>query len=172
MAIVSPFPSSYSATLRPDSVRIGSDRLCHYCGERVGRLQPVIVFALQRPQLVGVAHPECAYFDFRYAQFGISGALTLNPFETSLLAHFYHRLFQLPGQGQPRSAQRRCLAAILLDYPHALADLPALISQFQAENQDELLDYPGDLEKDCYVFLGEVWKTSQAEPLDVYIDFG
>jgi hypothetical protein len=170
MSIVLP-QHSYNTTVTPGSIRIGIYRHCHYCGAEVGNSRPVVIFGLQRPEVVGAAHTECGYFDLRYAQFGISAALTLSRSETSLLAHFYYKLFRLPGQGQPQAALRRCLAALLLDYPGGLASLPVLIAQFKAESRAELELYAGDLETDFYMFLGQVRKTAMAEPLGVEIDF-
>jgi hypothetical protein len=160
-----------STLVRSDSHRIGSDQLCYYCGERVGRLKPLVVFGLQKPEVVGAAHPECGYYDFRHAQFSVTSPAAFSRPETSLLAHFYHQLFQLPGQGQPQAAQRCCLAALLLDFPRGLADFSFKIAQFKDENRAALEAYAGDLETDCYIFMGRVWKAAQAQPLDVWIDF-
>jgi hypothetical protein len=150
---------------------IGGQQPCLYCQREVGYLQPVLIFDLQRPQVVGAAHTDCAYFDLRYAQFSVSGAMVMNMAQTTWLANFYYRLFNLPGEGHPQSALRHCLAALLLDYPSRLKELPVMISLYITENPQESAVYPGDLETDCYRFLSEVGQAASENPLAVAIDF-
>jgi hypothetical protein len=165
-----------SNTLAPARVAepvlyIGGDQPCYYCQREVGYLQAVVIFDLQHPRVVGAAHTDCAYFDLRYAQFSVNGALVLNVAETTLLANFYYCLFSLPGEGHPRASLRHCLAALLLDYPARLNDLPVLIDLYKTENPQEALEYPGDLETDCYVLLSKVGKSARDYPLAAAIDF-
>jgi hypothetical protein len=155
----------------PDEKVIGSRSPCFYCGKTLGFYRPVIIFGLQSAEVVGAAHPECGYFDFRYAQFSLAENLVLNRAETGWLAHFYHRLVKLPGQGQSRAILRRCLAGLLPDFPDQLARIPALLNSTIAENPDEVAHYPGDLETDFYLFLGQVQSAAQNAALNVRIDF-
>jgi hypothetical protein len=155
-----------------DSVILGSASDCFYCGKTIGFYRPVIIFGLKTAEVVGAAHPECGYFDFRYAQFSLSENIVLSREETSWLAHFYQKLVKLPGQGHPEAILRRCLAALLLDYPAELTRIPALLNRFGDENRVELTNYPGDLEWDLYRFLGKVTHAAESEPLNVRIDFG
>jgi hypothetical protein len=150
---------------------IRGDQPCYYCRREVGYLSAAVIFDLQYPRVVGAAHIVCAYFDLRYAQFSVNGTLVLNVAETTLLANFYYRLFNLPGEGHPRAALRHCLAALLLDYPARLNDLPFMIDLYKTENPQEALEYPGDLESDCYVLLSKVGQAARDNPLATAIDF-
>ncbi len=163
--------SSNLTIVKPGSIRITRNSPCYYCGLPVNSRQAVVLFSLQKAGVIGAAHAECGYFDLRHAQFNINRALAIDADETSFLGHFYVKLFFLPGQGQPQSELRHCLAGILLDYPGALTRLPALLAQFKNENRTEVANYRGDLETGFYIFLGQVQKAARAEPLDAEINF-
>lgn len=163
--------SSNLTLAKPSSIRITGSSTCHYCGLPVNSNQIVVLFSLQKAGLIGAAHAGCGYFDLRHAQFTINRALAMDAAETSFLGHFYVKLFSLPGQGQPQSELRHCLAGILLDYPGAVTRLPDLLAQFKDENRMELAHYRGDLETGFYMFLGQVQKAALAEPLDADINF-
>jgi hypothetical protein len=159
-----------STALR-DAVVISNDRLCYYCGRAVGYHQPLIIFGLQRPEVIGAAHPDCGYFDLRYAQFFLPAAMALSSQETSFLAHFYFQLFRLPGEGHAQAALRCCLAEWLLDYPAGLSKIAEFVGEFKAANRQALRTYPGDLEVDLYSFLGKIGQATRCAPLDVTVDF-
>jgi hypothetical protein len=156
--------------LDPAVRRYDMESSCLYCGRPVGRQSPMAVFKLQEPGIVGVAHPQCSYFDFRFAQFSLDGLMPLQAEDISLLAHFYYRLFQLPGQGHHRSILRRSLAALLIGFPEGFLHIPEVISLFKEDNPSEVLRYPGDLETDFYIFLGQVRRDSQRQPFKICID--
>lgn len=160
-----------AASIDLSASTIGCGSLCHYCGRTLGQYRPVIIFDLEQPGVIGAAHPECGYFDFRYAQFTLDANLRLEVAQTSFLAHFYRHLVHLPGQGDPRFILRHCLAALLPDYPHSLQSLSGHLSLFVEDNRAEALFYPGDLETDFYLFLGEIKQAAENQPLAVLIDF-
>jgi hypothetical protein len=151
--------------------RIGNGSPCFYCGQPLNGHQPVLIFGLDQAEIIGAAHPECGYFDFRYAQFTLLSASRLEGAEASFLAHFYSRLVKLPGQGHPGFTLRHCLASCLPDYPLSLGCLQDRLNEFYQEYPVEVVLYPGDLETDFCLFLGEVKRAARRQPLNILIDF-
>jgi hypothetical protein len=91
--------------------------------------------------------------------------------QISFIIQFYPRLFNLPGSGSPNSKLRRCLAAILLDFPRSITDPLLTFQIFSNSDIDHFQSYQGDLEKDYLRFLGQIQNAARDNPVGIEVDF-
>jgi hypothetical protein len=161
--------SSFSA---PAGLKLISwEAACHFCHKPISRDYPLAIMSLQQAAWIGVSHVECGESAFGYARFSLPAPGVLNSGQISFLVHFYPALFKLPGWGHSRSALRRCLASLLLNYPQGWYDPAPFLRTFIQENQTEIEHYPDDLEADFFNFLAEVQASVITHPLDIELDF-
>lgn len=147
--------------------------LCYICQCPIHRGRPTLLFATDRPLMLGICHSTCGYGRPYYGQFQMCPPYYLSDEQISFLVPFYHRLFSLPGGQEPNRELRRCLALLLLNYPASLANPMASLQKFLDEykhGSHEWL-YDGDLETDFLRFLGQIQRAARKKPSGAEIDF-
>ena len=146
---------------------------CYFCQRPIQRGNPTLIFATDRPELIGICHATCGSGKYRYDQFQTCPPDYLFEEQISFLVQFYPKLYSLPGMNNPNSDLRRCLAYILRDYPASLADpmalLRELLDEYKHQSYQQL--YEGDLETDYLRSLGQIQKAAKGKPVGVEADF-
>lgn len=143
---------------------------CFFCRRPILRGKPTVLFSLDRPGLVGIAHAVCAYGKHKYGHFWTSPPYHLSPEQVSFLVQFFPRLYALPGGEEPNSDLRRCVADLLFGYPRSLKNPLKCLKDFRRTTKIIFNPYHGDLESDFLSFLGQVQGAVRDNPLDVGID--
>jgi hypothetical protein len=169
--MISTFTRRRNLPLIHETQPITWNSLCHFCGQPVQSGNPFLILNIEHPTVVGVAHAICSYNDYRYAQFHLCPPDYLTGSQIAFLVQFYPRLFSLPGWGKTNAELRRCLATLLLNYPHSLLDPLAALRQARGNCPDSSQPYLGDLESDYLRFLGQVHQAAQEQPLKLEVDF-
>ena len=144
---------------------------CYFCQRPIQRGNPTLIFATDRPELIGICHATCGSGKYRYGQFQTCPPDYLSEEQISFLVQFYPKLYSLPGRDEPNSDLRRCLANILWDYPTSLINLTVYLRKFQEQNRNKSKSYEGDLEADFLRTLGQIQKAARENPVGVEADF-
>lgn len=146
---------------------------CSVCSRPIHSGRPTLLFATDKPELVGVCHSTCSYGQNRYGHFQLCPPHYLTNEQVSLLAPFFHRLYSLPGGHEPNGQLRVCFAHLLWDYPTSL--IHPLVAFNESVRQQRLSSrawsYQGDLETDFLRLLGAVHTAAKEKPLDIQVDF-
>ena len=155
-------------------LKIGRAVPCSICQSPIDSGRPVLVFAVDKPQLAAVCHSTCRYNWppwFSYAQYKMCPPYYLPNGETSFLAHAYYKLYGLPGGFEPNRELRLCLAVFLRDYPFSLANPMLSFRRFlnEHERKGRKWLYEGDLEADFFRTLGEIQRRAGDQPIGVEI---
>ena len=153
--------------------KIAWECLCCICQRPIHRGKPTILFATDRPMMLGICHSKCSYDRYSYGLFQMRPPDYLSGEQISFLVQFYHRLYNLPGGQEPNRELRWCLGILLQDYPASLANPMASLRKFLDEHKHwshEWL-YDGDLETDFLRILGQIQRAAREMPVGVEIDF-
>jgi len=146
---------------------------CTICQRPIQRGKPTILFATDRPEMLGICHSTCGYRWYRYGQFQMCPPHYLSDEQISFLVQSYHKLYSLPGGQEPNRELRWCLAVLLQNYPASLTN--PMVSYRQSLDEHKLLPrdwlYEGDLEADLLRLLGQIQSAAREEPLGIEIDF-
>jgi len=147
------------------------NQLCNYCHRPIIRGKPTILFATDKPLLVGVSHSTCAATKSNTGHHQMNPPDHLSREEVAFLIQFYPMLYGLPGGFQPNVALRQCVANLLYDYPISMANPMQCLSAFKGRNKEKARLYQGDLEMDYLRFLAKVQKAAKENPIAVEFDF-
>jgi len=146
---------------------------CTICQRPIQRGKPTILFATDRPEMIGICHSTCGYRWFRYGHFQMCPPGYLSDEQISFLVQFFHRLYSLPGGQEPNGELRLCLAHLLRNYPDSLTNpmvsYRKLLDEHKREHRSWL--YEGDLEADFLHLLGQIQSAARQKPLGIEIDF-
>ena len=147
--------------------------LCSICRRPIYRGKPTLLFATDRPIMVGICHSTCGYGRYNWGKFQMCPPDYLSDEQISFLVEFYHRLYNLPGGREPNRELRACLGLLLRNYPASLANPMASLRKFLDEykhGSQEWL-YNGDLEADFLRLLGQIQRVAREKPMGVEINF-
>ncbi len=147
--------------------------LCSICQRPIQRGKPTILFATDKPEIVGICHTTCGYRWYRYGQFQMCPPYYLSDEQISFLVQFFHRLYSLPGGQEPNRELRWCLSVLLRNYPASLINPMASYRKFLDEHKlgpREWL-YKGDLEADFLRSLAQIQQAAREKSVGIEIDF-
>lgn len=147
--------------------------ICFFCQRPIYRGKPTILLGTDKPMIVGICHSTCGSGKYSYGQFQMRPPDYLSDEQVSFLAHFFSRLYSLPGGFEPNRELRFCLSTLLRDYPASLTDPIASLEKFLDEYRrwsHEWL-YAGDLETDFLRLLGQIQSAAREKPVGLEIDF-
>lgn len=146
---------------------------CYFCQHPIQRGNPTLIFATDRPELIGICHATCGSGKYRYDQFQTCPPDYLSEEQISFLVHYFYRLYSLPGGTKPNRELRFCLITFLQDYPASSTDPMASLRKFLDEYKRWSYEwlYEGDLEADFLRCLGEIQKAAREKPVGVEADF-
>ena len=147
------------------------NHLCNFCHRPIIRGKPTILFATDKPLLLGISHSSCGSTKYKYGHHQMNPPDHLSPEQVAFLIQYFPMLFSLPGGFEPNSDLRRCAANFHWDYPAILANPLKCLHDFLEQNQGEPQTYEGDLEADYLMFLAKVQKAARENPADVEFDF-
>ena len=147
--------------------------LCSICRRPIYRGKPTLLFATDRPMMVGICHSTCCSGRYNYGHFQTCPPDYLSDEQISFLVQFYYRLYSLPGGQEPNRELRGCLATLLRNYPASLANPMASLRKFLDEYKhwSHKWLYNGDLETDFLRLLGQIQRAARENPMGVEIDF-
>jgi hypothetical protein len=147
--------------------------VCHVCQQPIRGGRPTILFAIERPMMMGLVHSRCGYSQSRYGQFQMRPPAFLTAGQVSFLVHFYPRFYSLPGGGQPNGELRICLVHLLREYPVSMINPMASFRESLNEQKryHPAQRYDGDVEADFLRTLGQVQRASIEMPAGTEIDF-
>ncbi len=147
--------------------------LCSICRRPIQRGKPTILFATDRPTMIGISHSKCTYDRYQYGLFQMCPPYYLSDAQISFLVQFYHRLYSLPGGQESNRELRICLATLLRDYPSSMlnpmASFRTCLDEYKRWSSEWL--YQGDLETDFLRILGQIQEAAGTLPVGVEIDF-
>lgn len=153
--------------------RITWKHLCYVCQRPIHGGKPTILFAIDRPMMVGVCHSTCGYRRLQYGHFQMCPPSYLSDEQISFLVQFYYSLYNLPGGQEPNRELRMCLADLLRGYPTSMLNPMESLQTFLDKHKrfyHEWL-YDGDLETDFFHTLGHLQKVARQSPVGAEIDF-
>lgn len=146
---------------------------CSICQRLIYRGKPTLLFATDRPMMVGICHSTCGYGRYNYGHFQMCPPHYLSNEQISFLVEFFHKLYSLPGGQEPNRELRWCLGILLRDYPASLFNPMESLRYFLNEHKrwsHEWL-YSGDLETDYLRLLGQIQREAREKPVELEIDF-
>ncbi|MBT9162432.1 MAG: hypothetical protein DDT27_00990 [Dehalococcoidia bacterium] len=147
--------------------------LCSICRRPIYRGKPTLLFATDRPIMVGICHSTCGYGRYNWGKFQMCPPDYLSDEQISFLVQFYPRLYSLPGRQEPNRELRACFGLLLWNYPASLANpmesLRKFLDEYKHWSQEWL--YDGDLEADFLRLLGQIQRVAREKPMEVEIDF-
>jgi hypothetical protein len=147
------------------------NHLCNFCHRPIPRDKPTILFATDKPLLLGISRSTCGATKYKYGHHQMIPPAHLSCEQVSFLIQYFPMLYSLPSGFESNSDLRRCAANFHWDYPDILAYPLKCVHDFQEQNQDEPRKYEGDLEADYLKFLGNVQKAAKENPVDVKFEF-
>jgi hypothetical protein len=147
------------------------NHLCNFCNRPIIRGKPTILFATDKPLLIGISHSTCGATKYKYGHHQMNPPDHLSQEQVAFLIQYFPALYSLPGGFESNSDLRRCVADFHWNYPAILANPMKSVYDFQEQNQDEPRTYEGDLEADYIGFLAKVQKAAKENPVDAEFDF-
>jgi len=151
--------------------KIAWNHYCNFCQRPIFRGKPTILFATDKPALLGISHSSCAANKYNLGRYQMNPPDYFSKEEVAFLIQFYPMLYSLPGRFEPNADLRRCVADFLWNYPAIMANPMKCVFEFKEENKDKPQTYEGDLEADYLSFLAKVQKAAKENPIDVEFDF-
>jgi len=124
------------------------NHLCNFCHHPITRSKPTIIFAADKPLMLGISHSTCGATKFRYGRHQMNPPVHLSKEQVAFLIQFFPMLYSLPGGFEPNVDLRRCAADMLDDYPVSLVNPLECLRKFTKCNVGLLQPYEGDLEAD------------------------
>ena len=147
------------------------NHLCNFCHHPITRGKPTILFATDKPLMLGISHSTCDTTTFRYGRHQMNPPAHLSREQVAFLIQFFPMLFGLPGGFEPNADLRRCVADFHWNYPAIETNPMKCINEFREQNKDNPQTYQGELEADYLRFLAKVQKAAKENPMDVEFDF-
>ena len=147
------------------------NHLCNFCHRPIISGKPTILFATDKPLLLGISHSACGARKYSYGHHQMNPPDHLSREHVAFLIQYFPMLYSLPSGFEPNSDLRRCAANFHWDYPAIIVNPMKCVRDFQEQNQDEPRKYEGDLETDYLKFLVKVQKAAKENPVDVEFDF-
>jgi hypothetical protein len=147
------------------------NHLCNFCHRPITGGKPAILFATDKPLLLGISHSTHGATKYKYGHHQMTPPVHLSREKVAFLIQYFPMLYSLPGEFESNSDLRRCVANFHWNYPAILANPLKCVHDFQEQNQDEPRKYEGDLEADNLIFLAKVQKAAKENPVDVEFDF-
>ncbi len=144
---------------------------CYFCHRQITRGKPTILFATEKPILLGISHSTCVATKYNYGRHQMNPPDYLSKEEVSFLIQFFPLLYSLPGGFEPNAGLRWCVADMLRDYPAVMANPMKCFQEFREQNKYKTQTYKGDLETDYLRFLAKVRKAAKENLVDVEFDF-
>jgi hypothetical protein len=147
--------------------------LCHVCQRPIQSGRPTVLFAADRPLMVGICHSTCGYGQHNYGHFQMCPPDYLTEDQISFLVPLYFSLLNLPGGLEPKGGLRVSLAFLLRDYPFSMVNLMASFKKCLEENKkwSAKWQYEGDLERDFLRILGDIDNRAREMPTGIEINF-
>jgi hypothetical protein len=142
---------------------------CYFCNRPITGVMPVILFAIDKPLFVGLAHDTCYGDKLNFGRYRVKSPNHLSSEQVAFLAQFYPMLFALPDAFTPNVALRLWLVDFIHRYP--MSDPMVRLRDHKKMHPDKPMDYEGDLEADYISFLAKVQKAAKENPVDVEFDF-
>ena len=147
------------------------DYSCYFCHRLITRGKPTILFAADKPLLIGISHSTCGVRKTKYGHHQLNPPDHLSPEQIAFLIQYFPLLYRLPGGFEPNSDLRRCVADFHWNFPAVLTNPMKCVHDFLEQNQNEPLTYEGDLEADYLKFLAKLQKAAKENAVDVEFDF-
>jgi hypothetical protein len=144
---------------------------CYFCHRQITRGKPTILFATDKPLLIGISHSTCGVRKTKYGHHQLNPPDHLSPEQIAFLIQYFPLLYRLPGGFELNSDLRRCVADFHWNFPAVLTNPMKCVHDFLEQNQNEPRKYEGDLEADYIMFLAKVQQASKENPVDVELDF-
>ena len=145
------------------------NHLCYFCNRPITGVMPVILFAIDKPLFVGLAHDTCYGDRPNFGRYRVKSPNHLSPAQVAFLVQFYPMLFALPDAFTPNVALRLWLVDVIHNYP--MSDPMLRLRDYKKTHPDKPIRYEGDLEADYIGFLAKVQKAAKENPVDVEFDF-
>ena len=98
------------------------DHSCYFCRRPITRGKPTILFATDKPLLLGISHSTCGATKYEYGYHQMTPPAHLSCEQAAFLIQYFPMLYSLPGGFEPNSDLRRCAANFHWDYPAILAN--------------------------------------------------
>jgi len=147
------------------------NHLCNFCHRPITRGKPTILFATDKPLMLGISHSTCGAARFRYVRHQMNPPDHLSREQVAFLIQFFPMLYRLPSEFESKADLRQCVAAFHWNYLAILANPMKCINEFREQNKDNPQTYEGDLEADYLRFLAKIQKAAKENPVDVEFNF-
>ena len=147
------------------------NHLCNFCHRPIMGGKPTILFATDKPLLIGVSHSNCGSTRHKYGRHQLNPPIHLSKEQVAFLIQLYPMMYGLPAGIEPNSHLRHCVLDFHWDYPMSMVNPMKCLYDFLEQNKDKLQTYEGDLEADYLRFLAKVQKAAKENPVDVELDF-
>ena len=144
---------------------------CKFCHFPLKHGKPTILFATDKPMLLGISHFTCGGANLKYGHHIINPPGQLSREQVAFLTQFFPMMYSLPSGLEHNAELRRCLADFLWDYPAIMANPIKCIRDLQEQNNDKPWTYKGDLEADYLHFLAKVQEAAKENPANIDFDF-
>ena len=142
---------------------------CYFCDRPITGVMPVILFAIDKPLFVGLAHDTCYGDQPKFGRYQVKPPSHLSSEQVAFLAQFYPMLYALPNAFKPNVALRLWLVDFIHHYP--MSDPMLRLRDYKKMNPNKPMNYEGDLEADYIRFMAKVEKAAKENPVDIEFDF-
>ena len=142
---------------------------CYLCHRPITGAMPVILFGIDKPLFVGLAHDTCYGDRPNFGRYRVKPPSDLFPEQIAFLVQFYPLLFGLPNGLTPNVALRKWLVDFIHHYP--MTDPMMRLRNHIRMNFNKPIRYEGDLEADYIGFLAKVQQAAKENQIDVEFDF-
>ena len=142
---------------------------CYFCDRPITGVMPVILFAIDKPLFVGLAHDTCYGDQPNFGRYQVKPPSHLSSEQVAFLAQFYPMLYALPNAFKPNVALRLWLVDFIHHYP--MSDPMLRLRDYKKMNPNKPMNYEGDLEADYIRFMAKVEKAAKENPVDIEFDF-
>ena len=146
------------------------NHLCNFCHRPITRCKPTILFATDKPLLIGISHSNCGSTRDKYGRHQMNPPIHLSKEQVAFLIQLYPMMYGFPAGIEANSDLRHCVLDFLRDYPTSMANPMECVNEFREENKDKPQTYEGDLEADYLRLLANVQKAAKDNPMDVELD--
>jgi len=144
---------------------------CNYCHRPIIRGLPTVLFATDKPLLLGISHSTCCFTQHNLGRYQMHPPNHLSREYVTFLIQFFPMMYSLPGGLEPNAALRFCLSDFHWNYPTIIANPMKCVYDFQELHKYKAQTYEGDLEADYISFLAKVQKAAKENPVNVEFDF-
>jgi hypothetical protein len=120
---------------------------CYFCHRPITGVIPIILFAIDKPLFVGLAHDTCYCDQPNFGRYRVKPPCHLSAEQVAFLAQFYPLLFALPNAFRPSVALRLLLVDFIQNYP--MSDPMIRLRDHKKMHPDKPMNYAGDLDVFC-----------------------